>query len=178
MIRKLAVPFALAAAFAMHDASAAFPTAQFQAKAKVNPNCTVTETGTLDFGNYDPLTANASAALAGSGASLSLLCTRGSSPSILMDNGVSGSGRQLVNASGPAGNNALTYDLLQPSALGSSATATAASWGATAATQFNVGVTTSSPTTPIVVEIFGTIPGGQDVATGTYLDTVTATVQF
>src|SRR5207244_11192432 len=89
MSRKLAVPLALAAALAMHDASA-FPTQQFQAKAVVAGNCTVTESGILDFGNYDPLTANATVAQPGSGASLSLFCTRGSHPHIAMDNGTNG----------------------------------------------------------------------------------------
>ncbi|MGZ6141842.1 MAG: spore coat protein U domain-containing protein [Myxococcales bacterium] len=176
MSRKLAVPLALAAAFAMHDASAAFPTATVNAKAVVAGNCTVTESGTLDFGNYDPLTANATAAQPGSGASLSLLCTRGSSPHIAMDNGTNGA-RLLFTAGGGA-NKQLTYDVLMPSANGPTATATATSWGSSGTAKYSVGVTTVSPTTPIVVEVFGTIPGGQDVLPGTYLDTVTATVDF
>ena len=177
MSRKLAVPLALAAALAMHDASAAFPTAQFTAHAKVNSNCTVTESGTLEFGAYDPLTATAGTALPGSGAQLSLLCTRGSTAQILMDNGLSGS-RQLVNSSGPAGHNALAYDILQPTAVGASGVATTTSWGATTTTWFNVGPTAGSPTTPTLVNIFGTITGIQDVVPGDYSDTVTATVQF
>ncbi|MCA1829252.1 MAG: spore coat protein U domain-containing protein [Myxococcales bacterium] len=176
MSRKLAVPLALAAAFAMRDASAAFPTQQFQAKAVVAGNCTVSESGILDFGNYDPLTVNASAAQAGSGASLSLLCTRGSHPHVAMDNGANG-GRQLFTGTGGA-NQQLTYDIVMPSGNGASATATATSWGSTVATKYDVGVTTVAPTVATVVEIFGTIAGGQDVIPGTYTDTVTATVDF
>ena len=176
MSRKLAVPLALAAALAMHDASAAFPTQQFQAKAVVAGNCTVTESGILDFGNYDPLTANATAAQPGSGASLSLFCTRGSHPHVAMNNGSNGS-RLLFNGAGGA-NNQLSYDVLMPTGNGASATATATSWGATAATKYDVGVTTVAPSTATVVEIFGTISGGQDVVPGTYTDTVTATVDF
>lgn len=177
MSRKLAVPLALAAALAMHDATAgSAPPLQFQAKAVVAGNCTVTESGTLDFGSYDPLTTNASAAQPGSGASLSLLCTRGSHPHVAMDNGANG-GRQLFTGTGGA-NKQLTYDVLMPSGNGAAATATATSWGATAATKYDVGVTTVAPTTATVVEIFGTIAGGQDVIPGTYTDTVTATVDF
>jgi len=176
MSRKLAVPLALAAALAVHDASAAFPTQQFQAKAVVAGNCTVSESGILDFGNYDPLTANASTAQPGAGASLALVCTRGSHPHIAMDNGSNGS-RLLFNGGGGA-NNQLTYDILIPSGNGAVATATATSWGSTAATKYDVGVTTVSPTTATVVEIFGTISGGQDVVPGTYTDLVTATVDF
>ena len=65
-----------------------------------------------------------------------------------------------------------------PSGNGAVATATATSWGSTAATKYDVGVTTVSPTTATVVEIFGTISGGQDVVPGTYTDLVTATVDF
>ena len=176
MSRKLAVPLALAAALAVHDASAAFPTQQFQAKAVVAGNCTVTESGILDFGNYDPLTANAVTAQPGSGASLSLLCTRGSHPHVAMDNGTNGA-RQLFNGAGGA-NNQLTYDLLKPSANGAAATATATSWGNAGAGKYDVGVTTVSPSTATVVEIFGTISGAQDVVPGTYTDLVTATVDF
>ena len=176
MSRKLAVPLALAAALAVHDASAAFPTQQFQAKAVVAGNCTVTESGILDFGNYDPLTANAVTAQPGSGASLSLLCTRGSHPHVAMDNGTNGA-RQLFNGGGGA-NNQLTYDLLKPSGNGAAATASATSWGSAGAAKYDVGVTTVSPSTPTVVEIFGTVSGGQDVVPGTYTDLVTATVDF
>ncbi len=175
--RKLAVPLALAAALAMHDASAAFPTAPVPAKAVVNANCTVTESGTLDFGTYDPLSTNASAAQPGSGASLSLLCTRGSHPTIGMDNGGGITSRILVTGTGGT-NKQLNYDVLMPTGNGSSATATATSWGSAVGSRYDVGVTTVGPTTPIVVNVFGTIPGTQDVIPGTYNDTVTATVYF
>ena len=176
MSRKLAVPLALAAALAMHDAVAAFPTAPVPAKAVVNGNCTVTESGTLDFGTYDPLTANASAAQPGNGASLSLFCTRGSHPLISMDNGSHGT-RLLFTGTGGV-NHQLTYDVLMPTGNGAAATATTTSWGATGTSKYDVGPTTVSPTTATVVEVFGTISGGQDVVPGTYTDSVTATVEF
>jgi spore coat protein U-like protein len=177
MSRKLAVPLALAAALAMHDASAAFPTQSFQAQAVVAGNCTVTESGTLDFGNYDPLTANAATAQPGAGASLSLFCTRGSHPLIAMDNGVNGT-RLLFTGTGGA-TKQLTYDVLMPSANGATGViASTNSWGASGAGRYDVGVTTVAPTVATVVQVFGSIPGGQDVVPGTYTDTVTATVSF
>lgn len=49
-------------------------------------------------------------------------------------------------------------------------------WGAAGADRLELGATTSlAPTT---YNICGKIPAQQDVATGTYQDTVTATVEF
>src|SRR3982751_2656553 len=86
MTRSMFLALALTAGVAA--SAAPFPTQQFTATAKVNANCTVVESGTLSFGNYDPLTANAAAAQPGSGASLALKCTRGSHPVISLDNGL------------------------------------------------------------------------------------------
>ena len=181
--KTLALLSLTATALAFADARAAFPTAQFQATANVNANCTVTESGTLDFGNYDPLSANATAAQPGSGASLSIKCTRGSHPLISMDNGAALgggaiAGKRAMLTGGGGANKGLSYDVLQPTAVGAAATASANPWGATAATKFDAGVVTVSPTTAQVVLIFGSIPAAQDVVTGVYTDTVTATVEF
>jgi spore coat protein U-like protein len=164
-------------------AYAAFPTAQFTATAQVNANCTVTESGTLDFATYDPLVANATVAQPGSGASLSVRCTRGSLPVVSLDDGIHLAGsafdttrRSMTTGVGGA-NKALAYDLLQPSGLGASS-ATATTWGAGGATGATFSVGASVSTVARTVQIFGSIPGGQDVITGTYNDTVTATVQF
>ena len=40
------------------------------------------------------------------------------------------------------------------------------------------GFTTSSPSTPTIVNVYGRIPQGQNVLLGNYTDTVTATVNF
>ncbi len=186
MSRKLIVLAAAAAFLVVADAQAgsAGPVS-FIAQANVLANCTVSVSGVLDFGNYDPVVANASTAQPGNGASLSIKCTRGSHPLVAMDNG-----GNLANVNNPfpakramvtgaaGANQVLSYDLLQPSGLGGAATASAALWFATPATEFDAGVWTVSPTTAQTVNIFGSIPPGQDVVAGGYTDTVNATVNF
>ena len=185
MSRSMIIALALTGAVAA--SAAPFPTQQFTATAQVNANCTVVESGTLSFGNYDPLTANATAAQPGSGASLSLKCTRGSHPMVSLDNGLAanfGTGsdatRRAMVTGATGTNQALSYDLLQPSAVGGSATASATKWGNGGGTgaKFDAGVTTVTPGTALTVNIFGSIPGNQDVVVGTFNDTVTATVEF
>ena len=157
----------------------------FTAQANVNANCSVSVSGVLDFTNYDPVVANASSAQPGSGASLSVKCTRGSHPLVAMgDGGYLGNANSAFPAkramvTGAAGaNQVLAYDLLQPGGLGGAATASASLWFATAGTMFDAGVWTVSPSTAQVVNIFGSIPPGQDVVAGAYGDTVNATVNF
>ena len=183
---SLAVLAALAALCLVADARAgtAGPVS-FTAQAQVNANCTVSVTGVLDFLTYDPVTANAATPQPGSGASLSVKCTRGSHPTVSMDNGanlgnannpIAGKRAMVTGAAGA--NQVLAYDLLQPLALGAASTASALLWGTAAGTNFDAGVWTVSPSTAQVVNIFGSIPAGQDVTTGTYTDTVNATVNF
>jgi len=186
MSRKLVVLAAAAALLVVADARAgtAGPVS-FTAQASVVANCTVSVSGVLDFLTYDPVGANASTAQPGSGASLSIQCTRGSHPMVGMDNGAN-----LGNANNPvpgkramvtgaaAANQVLAYDLLQPTGLGGAATASASLWFAAAGTMFDAGVWTVSPSTAQTVNIFGSIPAGQDVVAGAYSDTVNATVNF
>jgi spore coat protein U-like protein len=157
----------------------------FTARAQVNGNCTVTVSGQLDFTTYDPVAANASSPQPGSGASLSIKCTRGSHPIVAMDNGANlGNannpipGKRAMATGGGLANEVLAYDILQPTGLGAGGTASAVLWGTAAGSSFDAGVWTVSPTTAQVVNIFGSIPGGQDVTAGLYTDTVNATVNF
>jgi spore coat protein U-like protein len=72
----------------------------------------------------------------------------------------------------------LSYDLHQPSAMGAGGTDSGTNWG----DGTNGGNTFSVPSVPSIaaqtVKIFGVVPGGQDVATGNYADSITATVNF
>lgn len=186
MSRKLIVLAAAAVLLVVADARAgtAGPVS-FTAQANVSANCSVSVSGVLDFTTYDPVVANASTPQPGNGASLSIKCTRGSHPFVAMDNGANlGNGNNPFPAkramvTGAAGaNQVLSYDLLQPTGLGGAATASASLWFATAGTMFDAGVWTVSPSTAQVVNIFGSIPAGQDVVAGAYSDTVNATVNF
>ena len=142
--------------------------------ASVTANCTIS-TAAVAFGTYDPVSANASAALPGNG-SVTVACTKGSAPNITLDLGsnASGSTRRMK-----AGTEFLSYELYQP-ANTTPGTACAGTetqvWGSTGSAIF-------TPTAPgsksaRTYNVCGTVAGGQDVSVGTYNDTVVATVNF
>ncbi len=183
MTRKLLFPLALAAiAFASHSAYAGTANIPFQTLAHINANCTIAVSGNLDFGAYDPVGANAAAALTGS-TQLTLTCTRGATSTIDLSSsanfgaGVAGK-RAMTTGAGGAGN-VLSYDLFQPSAIGGAATATTTLWGdGSNAAGGTYSVVAAPSIAPRTVIVFGSIPAGQDASTGSYADNVTATVNF
>jgi spore coat protein U-like protein len=183
MSRKLLAVLALAVfgLVANRQALAGSASVPFQAKAQVNPNCSITVAGDLDFGSYDPVGANAAAAKTGS-TSLGVACTRGANSAISLNAGPNfGTGlaglRAMTTGAGGAGNT-LSYALFQPTAIGGSASASTTPWGdgTVGGNAFTVPVSTGVAARTVLV--FGSIPGGQDVSTGAYVDNVTATVNF
>lgn len=181
MFRKLSA--ALLAAVLALPAIAANKTANFNATANVNANCTFSVSGDLAFGTYDPLVANAAAALPGT-TTLTLTCTRGTPSTITMSASANfGSGlgglRAMTTGAGGAGNT-LSYAIYQPSAVGASATATATAWGdpAVAGTGTSFAVAAAPTIASRTITVFGSIPPGQDVSNGSYTDAVTATVNY
>jgi len=88
MSRKLLAALALAVVSLAgnRQASAGSASANFQAKALVNPNCTIAVAGDLDFGTYDPVGANAAAAKTAS-TFVAVACTRGSNSTISLNAG-------------------------------------------------------------------------------------------
>src|SRR5437870_11827198 len=85
-------------------ARAGSSTGSLSITATVAQTCSVSATSTLAFGAYDPVVANASSALAGTG-SVSIKCTKGSSGiTIDLDAGphASGTQRKLRGATGTA----------------------------------------------------------------------------
>jgi spore coat protein U-like protein len=156
----------------------------FNATASVAANCVMGNINNLDFGSYDPVVANASAALPGS-TSFTLTCTRGTSTAVVsmnLGNALGGNAanpnkRSMNNGTATAGNY-LSYDLFIPSGVGGSATATANLWG----DNTNGTVTFPVPAVPTLsaqtIVIYGAVAAGQDVPVGSYTDTVRATVNF
>jgi spore coat protein U-like protein len=133
--------------------------------ASVSNNCLISTTA-LTFAPYDPVVANATADLDGTG-HVVVACTKGAAPTIGLGTGSSASGgqRRLADGSG----NFLTYDLYKDAGR---STAWASSGG---------GLLTT-PIAPSKVArdftVYGRVAGSQDVPAGSYADTVVATVNF
>ena len=165
---------ALAAIFACiaggHALMAATATTTFTVTGTVAANCTISATG-ISF-TYDPVSANATTAATAT-ATVTIACTKGSGPTIGLNAGnhagaVSGVTRAMAN-----GTNVLGYELHQPAAAPGNGGVWTDIGGAN---PLNAGLSPSKAAQNFTV--MGLVPPGQDVAVGSYSDTVTATVNF
>jgi spore coat protein U-like protein len=145
--------------------SAANQTASLTVSATVTNNCTIS-TAALTFAPYDPVVANASNNLDGTGR-VTVACTKGAAPTIGLGSGssASGSARRLADGAG----NFLSYDLYQDSGH-------TVAWVNAGLGLLTTGAATSKAARDFTV--YGRIAGNQDVPAGSYTDTVVATVNF
>jgi spore coat protein U domain-containing protein, fimbrial subunit CupE1/2/3/6 len=166
-----AIGFAAVSLAVSGAAQAATATADLTVQATVNATCTISTTA-LNFGTYDPVTANAATAKTGTG-TVAVACTKGSAPTIGLGNGGNWTGatRQMAN-----GAERLSYSLYLPpdNLAGTACGALTVLWE---------GATVLTPTAPAnknarSYNVCGSVPAGQDVAVGSYSDTVVATVNF
>jgi spore coat protein U-like protein len=164
--------FAAAASFGLLSSSPAFAgsaTSSMSVSASVSDNCTISA-GALSFGSYDPGVANASTPLDGSG-SISVLCTLDASASIELGQGSNADAgsldatplRRLSDGAG----NYLSYELDQD-------VAHLVLWGNTSGS--GVGHTGTGASESIAV--YGRIAAAQNVPSGSFTDTVVATINF
>lgn len=140
-------------------------TASLSVSATVAANCTITA-GTLAFGSYDPVVANASTDLSGSG-TFTVACTKSASGVYVglgLGANASGSTRRMIS-----GANYLTYELYKDNS------ASPTVWGNTSTTGMSYSPTSKTATT---LTVYGKVTAGQDVAVGSYTDTVVMTVNF
>ena len=170
----LASLFGIGAVVVCGPASAGQQTSNLPVSANVTANCTIS-TSAVAFGAYDPVVANASTALPGSG-SVTVACTKGSAPNITLGLGSNASGSQRRMK---AGAEYLNYELYQPADTtpGTACAGTETQvWGTTGSAIFTP--TAPGSKTARTYNVCGTVAGGQDVSVGTYNDTVVATVNF
>jgi spore coat protein U-like protein len=160
-----AVVALLAGAAAFMPAQAATATANLAVSASVTANCVITA-GTLPFGAYDPVVANAAADLNGAG-TFTVACTKNAaSVWIGMNTGANASGAQRRMKD--AGTDYLNYELYSDAGR-------TTVWGNTQATGLAYSSTGKAPAT---INVYGRVPQNQDVAVGAYTDTVVMTVNF
>ena len=147
------------------NAHAASASASLSVSAAVANNCTISTTA-LAFGTYDPVVAQASADLDGTG-SVTIACTKGASTTIGLGLGSNPSG--ATRRLGDGASNFLNYEVYMDSVR-------ATVWGNSGAALLTPPAAPSKGARSFTV--YGRIVGNQDVPAGSYTDTVTATVNF
>ena len=140
-------------------------TASMTVTANVNKNCTIT-TSPVSFGAYDPVVANATAPLDGTG-TVTVACTKGAVAKIGLNAGSNAQGTTRRMAQSAAA--FLTYEIYQDSAH-------TIVWGNTAADWVTLPAAPNK--NPRNFNAYGRVANGQDASVGAYTDTVVATVNF
>ena len=174
--KSLALAFASLTMFATTGvAIAGSATAPLVVSATVAASCSISTTP-VSFGAYDP----ASAAATTSTGSVTLSCVKNSDPSISLTLGLYAVGSvRGMKDSVITNTDVLSYQLYQPSSLVPNTACTfneTTAWGSTGTELFDPAAATSIA--PQTYNICGKILPGQDVANGSYQDTVTAQVDF
>ncbi len=166
---------AVSAAFVSSGAVAGQATSDLTVTATVNTSCTI-NTSPVSFGDYSPANAQPTY-VAGS---VTVACVKGSTPVISLGGGlnpgVNPGERAMKNTTG---NDLLSYFLYKPASTVPNTACTTTEtnpWGSVGAERFEPGVATGIAAS--TYSICGKIPAEQDVSTGSYQDTVTATVEF
>ena len=139
-------------------------TANLAVTASVANGCTITTTP-LAFGAYDPVVANLTAPLAGTGGVV-ITCTKNAVTHIGLGLGANASGsiRRMI-----LGTDFLTYELYQE--VGHTTV-----WGTVGAAMLTPVAAPSKAARTF--SVYGLVPPAQDVAAGSYTDSVVATVNF
>jgi len=133
--------------------------------ATVSKNCTIT-TAPVAFGSYDSVATNAAAPLDGLG-TITVKCTKGAAAKVGLGPGgnAQGAARRMVGSTAEY----LAYELYKD-------TGRASIWGNTATDALDVPAAPSQ--VPRDFTVYGRVAQAQEVAVGTYTDTVVATVNF
>jgi spore coat protein U-like protein len=167
-MRRLVAGMAMAGlvgTVALMRADAATGTSTLTVQASVSQQCTIAN-ATLNFGAYDPVTANAAADLDAS-TNISVACTKGSTGvwvGLGLGSNASGSVRRMGS-----GGNFLNYELYTTAGR-------TTVWGNLVAS--GVAYAPVSSKTAANLTVYGRIPQAQDASVGSYTDSVVATINF
>jgi spore coat protein U-like protein len=152
----------------VNTAFATTATTNLSVTAIVGATCNIS-TSPVAFGTYDPTFVNLTAPLNGTG-TVSTTCANGLANTITLDQGLNAlaaSTAAVPLRQMKSGTNALAYFLYSNGAR-------TTVFGNTAAT----GVAQTGTGVNISATVYGQVPGAQNAASGSYSDTVTATVTF
>lgn len=160
---------------ATSPAFAASPvTDSFEVNATVKGACVILNSNNMPFGLYNPVTIEGAPATA-TESSIAIRCTNGlTQVSVFLSEGenplpsstCAQPRRQLVSEE----NNKITYQIYQDEQRSKV-------WGCDESNAQNVQQFVSS-IVPVTLNTFSLIPGGQNIAKGTYVDVVNVSVQF
>lgn len=151
-------------------AYAATDTSNLAVSASVTASCTIDASGGLAFGAYDPIVTNASTDLTAQG-TIDTTCTNGASVTLTLGQGanadVASTDDTPVRRMLSGASDYLSYQLYSDAGL-------TTVWGNTAIT----GAPVTGTGTAVSTTVYGLVTAGQNVASGSYSDTVVATVTF
>jgi spore coat protein U-like protein len=160
-------------AFGVGSVQAATATANLPVTASVTANCTISTASAVAFGAYDPVVTNATSGspLVATG-TINVSCTSGASTTVTLSEGTNhdtgtSTAAAPVRRMNDGGTNYLSYQLY------SEGTRTTV-WGDTAPT----GLAYSGIGSQESLTVYGRVPGAQNVPSGSYSDTVVATITF
>ena len=139
--------------------------ASLTVSASVSKNCTIS-TAPVNFGAYDPVAANATAPLDGTG-TVTITCTKGAPAKVGLSLGSNGQGTTRRMSGGTAAY--LAYELYKD-------TGRATVWGDTIDTALDIPA--APDRNPRAFTVYGRVAGAQDATVGNYTDTILATVNF
>jgi spore coat protein U-like protein len=162
VLAGLAVVAAIAAESRLSGQSSS---ASLTVTANVSKNCTIT-TSPVNFGAYDPVAANATAPLDGTGI-LTVTCTKGAMAHVGLSPGsnAQGSTRRMQQSA----TSFLTYEIYKDAGR-------TIVWGNDIGSNLDIGPAPNR--NPRTFTAYGRVPQAQDATVGSYTDTVVATVNF
>jgi len=140
-------------------------TATLTVNASVSKNCTIT-TAPVNFGAYDPVAANATTPLDGTG-TLTVACTKGAVAKIGLNAGSNAQGTTRRMSQSTAA--FLNYEIYSDAAH-------TVVWGNTATDSLDIPAAPNK--NPRNFTAYGRVASAQDATVGAYTDTVVATVNF